>query len=398
MRIERYLTPPGEAPTGFFAHPVLALGFRPFFLLASIMAVVWVPLWLLLYHGVFALPERWIPMSWHAHEMVFGFATAIVAGFLLTAVRNWTKQKLPSGRPLAALVVLWLLGRVAMLMGGLLPATLVTVLDVAFLPATAIAIAIPIARAKNRRNAAFPFILLVLGGLNLTFHLAEPGVAHQMAVVGVDLLVLLLVFMGGRVIPFFTKNAISEAHVRTYSWLNWASVLATAALIPLHLTEAEGVTAVVALLAGALNILRLWGWDPVATLGRPIVWILHLGYFWVGLGLLMAGIGHWVNGVGGPATHALTVGALGTLILGMLTRVSLGHTGRPLVVSRAIVWSYWLITAAAILRVFGPMLVSVSAYPRVLDISSVCWSLAFLLFVVVYTPILTSPRPDGAPG
>lgn len=397
MRIERYLTPPDAAPRGPFAHPVLGLGFRPFFLLAALLAAAWLPLWLAIWLGGADLPLAYDGMAWHAHEMIFGFAVAVLAGFLLTAVRNWTKQPTPSGASLASLVALWLAGRLALLLGASLPHALVVAVDVAFLPAVAVALALPILRARNRRNYAIPLLLLALAALNLLFHLGDAALSRAATLAGVDLLVVFLVFVGGRVIPFFTRNALPAARVTTRRWLDWTATLSTAALVPLHLTDLLVPTAVVALLAGAANLARLAGWGSLATRRSPILWVLHVGYLWIGLGLVFTGLGLWVPELGGVALHALTVGALGTLVLGMISRVSLGHTGRPLVVSRAVVAAFALVTLAALARVGLPLLAP-GLYSASLVVSASAWVLAYAIFFAVYWPILTTPRPDGAPG
>lgn len=393
MKIDRYIAPPGTS-----VMPLFALGFRPFFLLAGIMAALWLPLWLVVYAGGLSLPQRYAPATWHAHEMIFGFAVAVIAGFLLTAVKNWTRQRLPTGWPLAGLCLLWLLGRVVMLVAGALPMWLVTVVDVAFLPALAFAIGVPIWRAKSKRNAAFPLIVLGLGALNLSYHLDGGATATVINYVAVDLVVALIVLMGGRVIPMFTRNALPEARVTTYPWLNWAAMLTTLAVVVMQLLSLPEVTAVIALLAGVANLARVALWDTRATLKSPIVWILHVAYLWIGVGLLMKGIGFWVPALALVALHALTVGAITTMILGMITRVALGHTGRPLVVSKAVVVSYWCITLSALVRVIGPLVVPTAGYRGVLDAAGTLWTVAFAIFVVAYWRILTQPRADGAPG
>ncbi len=398
MRIERYMTPAEDAPRGIFAHPVLALGFRPFFLLAGLLAAVWLPLWLHVLFSGTTLPLAVDPTAWHAHEMIFGFAVAVIAGFLLTAVKNWTKQPTPSGASLAALVLLFVAGRVAMLIGGDWPAGLVAAIDVAFLPAVALAIARPIWRSRNKRNYGIPLLLLVLGLINLAFHAGGGALPRAALTAGVDVLVVFLVLVGGRVIPFFTRNAVKEANVVSRPWLDWSAFGLTLALVPVHLFGLHAIAAPLALAAAVANLARLAGWNPTATLTRPILWVLHLGYLWIGLGLLMLGLSPWVPALGGTAPlHALTVGALGTLILGMMSRVSLGHTGRPLVVSRVTVAGYVLLTAAALARVVIP-LASPAHYPQALMASGTLWAAAFALFVGVYWRILTTPRPDGAPG
>lgn len=189
-------------------HPIAALGFRPFFLLAGAFGALAIPLWLLALTGSLTLPARVPGMSWHGHEMIFGFTVAVVAGFLLTAVRNWTQQPTPSGGPLLALAGLWVLGRLGLLFGGLLPPLLVEGIELAFIPALALALAIPLWKSTNRRNYAFVGLLLALFGANLLFHLGGPAQSSLALKLAVDVIVLIVAVMGGRVIPMFTKNAV----------------------------------------------------------------------------------------------------------------------------------------------------------------------------------------------
>lgn len=404
MRIDRYLNPPTAAeggpanPPGVArVAPWLALGFRPFFLAAALMAALWVPLWLFVYLAKLALPLG-DATAWHAHELVFGFAGAVLAGFLLTAARNWTKRPTPSGRRLGLLLSLWLAGRVVMLFGGALPSLVVLIVDVAFLPAVAIALAVPLLAAKNRRNYAFVPMLLVLAGIDVVFHLGSYAVVRAAMHASVGMIVLFLVVMGGRVIPFFTRSACPGVVVTTHAWLDWTCAVTTAAYGVAQLVDLATTTHVLALVAGGANLARVVGWNTRATLGNPLLWVLHLGYLWIGLGLVLIGLSAWVPALGGSApTHALTVGALGTLVIGMMARVSLGHTGRPLVAPPSMRIAFLLVTLATLLRVVPP-LVSVELVPASLVASGVAFSLAFALFVVAYAPLLTRPRVDGAPG
>jgi len=402
MRIERYLQPPpGAAPDAVkarFSHPALALGFRPFFLAAGIMGALWLPLWLGVYVAGLALPLPTDPISWHAHELVFGLAGAVLAGFLLTAARNWTRQPTPTRGPLLALVLLWTFGRVAMLVGAVLPAFVVVLVDVAFLPAVALALSRPLIAAKNRRNYAFVAMLLALAGVNLAFHLGDAALHRASVNASVYLVILFIVVMGGRVIPSFTRNACPGAKVRTPRWLDWTAAVSTAALAVAQVAQLGMSTHVIALVAGAANLARVAGWDTRATLDNPLLWVLHIGYAFVGLGFVLIGLSPWVSTfAGGAPVHALTVGALGTLVIGMMARVSLGHTGRPLVAPRAMAVAFTLMVVAALVRVVFPVASSALYVPSLVASGSL-FALAFVIFVVVYTPILTRPRIDGAPG
>lgn len=396
MRIDRYLESP--AKTGH--APVWALGFRPFFLLAALLVAVWLPLWLGIHLGGLGPPLVLDPGSWHAHELLFGFAGAVLAGFLLTAARNWTQGEVPTGRSLMALVLLWALGRLLMLLGGDLPLPGVAVVVSAFLPAVAVSLMRTLVKAKNRRNYAFPILLLVMAAFEVALFALDAPDRRALLRASLDVVVVFLVVMGGRVIPFFTRNALKGATVSTPGWLAWGATISTALLVPAGLLFAETplVPAVMALGAGALNLARLAGWASLATRHNALLWVLHLGYLWVGLGLLLRGLSVWVPELGGPSlAHSLAIGALGTLVIGMMARVALGHTGRPLVAPRLMVPAFVLPTVAAVLRVGLPV-VSPDLYTVAMTSSGVVMSLAFLLYAVVYWPILTRPRVDGAPG
>lgn len=398
MRIDRFIATPNASPAGRWRHPIWALGFRPFFLLAALLAALWLPLWLHVFfsNGRMALGIE--PVAWHAHEMAFGFAGAVLAGFLLTAVRNWTQRSTPTGGGLAALALLWLLGRLAMLFGGVLPSALVGAIDIAFLPAVALAVGVPIVRSRNRRNYAVPLLLLALTGVNVAFHAGGNGLSRNALIVAVEILAVFLVFVGGRVIPFFTRNALPGVRVTSWAWLDWTA-LGTTLAVPVAQLLGQGLaTDVLALAAAAANLARLIGWNPIATRGKPILWVLHVGYAWLVVGFAMLGLGRWIPAIGGSAPlHALTVGALGTLILGMMARVGLGHTGRPLVVARAVTVAFVMLTAAALVRVVGPLVLPELTTVALIT-SGTLWALAFLVYGVVYWPILSRPRVDGAPG
>lgn len=396
-------------PRGAVRLPIFALGFRPFFLLAGLFAALGVPLWLLIHRGTLDVASALPAFLWHGHEMVFGFAAAVIAGFLLTAASNWTGRQTATGAGLAALVALWLAGRCVLLLGGGLPSWLVAGIDAAFLPVLAVVLAVPLLRAGNRRNVVFSVILLVLGGLNLAIHLSNMGVvdwdASRLLRGAIDLVLLMIGVLGGRVIPSFTGNALKHARIAPCPKAN---ILALASLVLVAVSDLlpgdllpmqPTIAGFILLAAGLLNLLRMRGWGSFATLGTPILWILHVGYAWVGIGLVLRGLAAFIDLVPEDAgLHALTVGAIGSMILGMMTRVALGHTGRPIHPARLTVAAYWLLNLAAISRLFAHVIEIDGAHMALLDLSGSLWSLAFLLFVAVYAPILVRPRADGRPG
>lgn len=378
--------------------PVLALGFRPFFLLAGVFAAVWLPIWLLTLHGAWTLHGALQGPAWHAHEMLFGFVAAVIAGFLLTAVRNWTSQPTPTGAPLAGLAGLWLLARLLNLWGGALPQPLVIAVDVAFLPAVALALAGPILRAKNMRNVAFPVLLLLLGFVNLMSHLGVTlgTTADQLAL---DIVLVIVVLITGRVVPMFTQNALGQETTKRPTLDKALLACLVGVLIFDRVPQAEAGRGLLSFVAGALLVVRMVGWHSWKTWKLPILWVLHLGHAWLALGLLLRGVAIFAPSTvpASTATHALTVGAVGTLILGMMARVSLGHTGRKLEVSKPVAAAFGLLALAALVRAVVPML-----DPAWLllgwTIAGVLWTAAFAVFVGVYAPILLAPRVDGKAG
>jgi len=377
--------------------PLFFLGFRPFYLLAALLAALSVPWWLIQYRlglGGGVLPG----MAWHGHEMLFGFAAAVIVGFLYTAARNWTGLATPSGAALAALAALWLGGRVLLLTG---PGWLAAAVDIAFLPAAALGLWIPLQRARNR-NRFMVGILLLLALCNLGFHLAVHGALDvapgSFTRAGVYLVVFLVALMAGRVVPSFTRNAVPAARIRTAAHLDRAAMVALAVVLLAYGTGLSGwVVGVLALISAVLHALRLWTWDPWSTRARPILWILHLSYLWIPVGLLLlaAAAFGWAPEL--ASLHAFGVGAVGGMIVGMITRTALGHTGRPLQAAATETSAYVLVHAAALLRVV-PLLVVPGLYPSALVVSGALWSAAFVLYLVRYAPLLTSARADGKPG
>jgi uncharacterized protein involved in response to NO len=372
----------GAAPRGF---ALFALGFRPFYLLAAGYAALAVPLWALEFAGLLHSPG----MLWHAHEMLFGYAFAVIAGFLLTAVRAWTGLPTPSGAALAAIAALWVAARVA----GYGWPLAGSVLDLVFALAVAWGIGRPLVRSGNRRNWFFIVLVLVLGAASVAF-LALPGTGLAIAL---DVVLFIMAVMGGRVIPAFTNNAIPGARARRNQWLEYAALGSVLALLVADVADLGRMAASVALAAALLHAARLALWAPWATRTRPILWILHVSYAWIVLHLALRGLAGFDLVVPGLATHALTVGAIGGLTLGMMTRTARGHTGRPLQVGRLEVAAYVLVQVAAVARALLPLALP-GAYAALVAASAAVWCAAFALYVVVYLPILTRPRIDGKPG
>ena len=381
--------------------PGLALwrmGFRPFYLLASVFAALSIALWALQYAGWLGRPYLQGPL-WHAHEMLFGFTLAVVVGFLFTAGRNWSNHPTPTGLPLAALAGLWVAARVLVLTPFGWAAA---VANTAFPLAAAIALAIPFLAARNRRNYFFIGLLVLLSAAALMVHLVLLGVLALPGwlgiQIGLDVVLFIMVVMGGRVIPMFTNNGIPGAKAVRHPAveklaLGLVLLILVADLLPWHGVALAGLLGA----AAVAHLVRWWLWQPWTTWRTPLVWVLHAAYLWIvlHLGLRALSIFGWV--AASAATHALTVGAIGGLVIGMVTRTALGHTGRPLRAGRMEVISYGCVLAAALVRVFVPLAVPAAAVPAVLC-SGLLWSLGFAVYAVGYWPVLTRPRLDGRPG
>jgi len=392
----------GTAPQ---AHgwPVLRLGFRPFYLGAAAFAALAVPLWVAIVLGHVSVPLALPPLLWHAHEMLFGFAAAVIVGFLLTAGKAWTGLATPRGPVLGALALLWLAARVAAVVA---PYPVYATLDVLLLPLVAGLLAAVLLRAGNRRNLPLAGILLLLALVNASFHLALLGLADVPALAalhaGLALIVLIECVMAGRVLPAFTMSATPGLKL-TPPRLDAATLPATAlALAAWVFAPAGAVPAALLGVAAVLQLRRLWGWQPLVTRSRPILWILHAAYGWIPVGLTLLALAQL--GIIGMSAgiHALAVGATGGLIIGMVTRTARGHTGRPLKVSKAEVAAYALVMAAALLRTLVPLVPLapfVASSPSVpLMAAAVAWSGAFVLYLWVFAPWLTRTRLDGKDG
>ncbi len=374
------------------------LGFRPFYLLASSFAALSVALWIGQYTG--HLPAIYVRNpAWHGHEMLYGYAMAVVAGFLLTAVRNWTASPTPTGTPLIALVALWVAGRVLVLTPF---GTTAAIVNAAFPLAVAVGIGLPIFRSRNRRNYFFVVLLALLGLAVLMFHLAHLGtVAWPERVslqVGLDIILFIMAVMGGRVIPMFTNNGIPGVQAVRHPLIERLSLGGVLALLGADLSQAPAaVMAPLALAVALAHAVRLHLWQPWRTAGTPIVWVLHLAYGWIVVHLALRGFAALGMISDHFAVHALTVGAIGGMTMGMMTRTARGHTGRPLVADRFEVTCYVLVALAAAIRVFGGVLLP-GAYVATVVVSGTCWSAAFALYAVRYWPVLSRPRLDGKPG
>ena len=396
--------PVSEVPQRRFA--LFDYGFRPFFLLCGLYALIIVPLWLFRFAHA-SIPFGALPgVYWHAHEMLFGFVGAAICGFLLTAVPSWTNTPGFAGRPLYGAVGLWLAGRVAMSLADVLPTWLVASIELSLFPFLLILLAPPVLRARNR-NVPILAVVTLLWLIDAAFMRAmQTGdflLAAGAANAGVNLVLLLVVVIGGRIVPAFTGNALRRAGAAvapvSRGWVEAAAIGGTVLIVLCDVffpgTLAAGILAAI---AAAAHAVRLGGWRSFRVRGEPILWVLHIAYAWIVVGLALKAcllLGH--AGWAAKWQHALTYGAFGTMIFAVMTRASLGHTGRPLVVSRPIAAAYLVLTFGCLLRVFGGAWTP-EYYLLTLTASGLAWTTAFLIFVWVYGPILMSPRPDGRQG
>lgn len=383
-------------PPGAGRAPLFALGFRPFYLLAAAFAALAVPLWIAALAG-WRLPLR-VDVLWHMHEMVFGFALAVVVGFLYTAGYNWTKLWTPRGKRLAAIAAVWVAGRAAMLAA---PPVVAAAVDVVFLPIAAWPLFRVLQQSRNVRNMFLVVLLGLLAAANACFHAAALGWARidPMAPVhaAILLIVVIEVVIGGRVIPMFTRNGAPGAQpVQDARRDTWALALTVLAGVAWTAGLPAPLTASLALFAAVGQAARLIGWQPWRTWRNPLLWVLHVSYGWIPFGFLLLALAQYGIVSGSAALHVLTVGALAGLVMGMITRTALGHTGRPLKAGRGETAMFVLVQAAVVLRFAAGVLPAWRTAGLVL--ATVCWSAAFLAYLAVYVPYLASARIDGREG
>jgi uncharacterized protein involved in response to NO len=386
---------------------VLALGFRPFYLLAAAFGACALPLWVAAWRGSLRIESHLGAYAWHAHEMLFGFGGAVIAGFLLTAARGWTGRPTASGGGLGALVLLWLAGRVLNLTG---PAGVAALIDAAFLPACAVVLAVPLGRSRNYRNLFIVPVLMALGLVNLLHHAALLGWSpagwygfSTATNAAAGLIALLMTVIGGRVIPSFSANAVPGLRPRTSPALDWfviglMGMLPVIDLFAARMALPAGLNVSLFMIAGVAQIVRLGGWKPWRTLRIGLLLMLPLAYAWLPVYLFLRALAYSGGILLVPtALHALLVGGMASLMLAMMTRSALGHTGRPLRAGRVEAIAFWSMQAAALVRVAGPTLAP-AANELWIPFSGGLATLALATFAIGYWPILTRPRIDGRPG
>ncbi|GLQ31566.1 NnrS family protein [Litoribrevibacter albus] len=397
---------------GKIPHPLFRLGFRPLFFFGALSGVLLIAWWTFYWTSLSSgTAVSWMPVGgsiwWHGHEMVFGFTTAIIGGFLLTAVRNWTGIPTITGAPLMMLVGVWLLARLTLAFGSGLPGWLVLLIDESYLVGLMVAVAYPIIKAKMWRNLMFVPILLLFVVLNALSYGSVLGVASLEgfalnAIHGAIFLVALIIaIIGGRVLPFFTANGLRVQKIDSIPALDAVALLSLLSLVAMAVYGLNDVPsallASVAFVSGLANLIRLGRLQFWLCFKVPLLWSLHLFFSFIAWGLLALSLyALEVIDSLSPVLHLITVGAIGGMILSMITRVSLGHTGRPLQASKPLAVAFGLLFVSVVMRSVLPMIMPELISTAIL-IAGGLWVIAFGLFVCVHGPHLLTARPDGKP-
>lgn len=387
--------------------PLLRQAFRPMFLFGAAFSAIAMLLWGLILGGQLKIQPVGHVLFWHSHEMLFGFACAIVIGFLLTAVQNWTALRAPHGKSLLLLTLLWLSGRLLLLFGQGLPLWLVAAVDLSFLPLAAWLLAKPLLAVKQYRNLFFVPVLLLLTACNLIMYLGLYLGRYDLQQLGslnaIWLITLLMAIVGGRVIPMFTANGTKTPKVEALLWLDRAALGSLWLIFVLHFFSLAPLLPS-SLLSGLfafsalLTAIRCVRWKIWLTFKVSLLWSLHLAYWFIPLGLALFALRYAGFAVSQSiALHALTAGAMGSMILSMMARVSLGHSGRLLQPKQIMGWAFLLVALAGISRTLLIWLLPAHTF-SLLWLGIACWVLAYACYVLVYFPVLTTPRADGRPG
>jgi uncharacterized protein involved in response to NO len=385
-----------------FDYPLFALGFRAFFVLAGLSALLLIVLWNAIYNGKLSAANYFGNVNWHAHEMLLGYSAAVIAGFLLTAVKNWTGRTTLTGDQLASLCLIWLYGRIAPFYAGLLPDGVIAAIDFAFLPVLAYQIAKPILATRQYRNLIFIGILAILALANGLIHAGILASTPHLTWIGlqtaVATIVLLILVIAGRVFPFFTERGLPGVRVSSSPVYEYGAIGSAVLVYGLLLAGIGGtLLALASGLAVLFNSVRVWGWYVQRIWYVPLLWVLYAGYAWIILGFGLTALSAYALVQPSLSLHAFTVGGIGVLTLGMMARVSLGHTGRALRVSNAMAIAFILLNAAALIRVLLPIALP-DWYGTLVYLSTLFWLAAFALFIYVYSPMLTTARIDGQTG
>jgi uncharacterized protein involved in response to NO len=382
--------------------PFLRGGFRPFFFGGAAWAIIALALWLAAMSGAMTLPSGLDSLAWHRHEMLFGFVGAVICGFLLTAIPNWTGRLPIAGWPLAALFTLWLAARLALLFSAVSGIAVAAVLDVGFNILLAALFAREVISA-SKRNLPIVGLVLLFGVANALDYAGAAGILGDAGIgyrAGITLVVLMISLVGGRIVPSFTRNWLSKRSVKDRlpaqpNRFDFATIAVTAAaMVAWTAWPHQSFAGTILILAAVFQVVRLARWQGLRVAADPLVLVLHVGYAWVPIGLALLGCSVLSSAVPeSAAIHALTAGAMATMILAVMTRATLGHTGRELKASPATSLLYLLVTFGAILRVAAPL--GLFDYMRGIELAGLAWAGAFLIFLITYGPMLLRPRADG---
>ena len=385
-----------------FNTPLFNLGFRVFFALAGLSALILIALWNAIFKGHLSTENYFQSNYWHAHEMLMGYSVAVISGFLLTAVKNWTGRATLSGDQLAGLAIIWLYGRILPFYANLLPDGIIALVDFIFLPILIYQISKPIIQTKYYQASVFIVLLLLLTLGNGLIHAQMLDIYQNTADTGMKLLVativILILILAGRVLPFFVEKALSGTIIIKNPLFDTLSIGSALLTFTILLSNSSPILlSLAAITATVSNGLRLFSWYLQRIWYVPLLWVLYVGYCWIILGFFLSSLAafNWINPT--LALHAFTIGGIGVLTLGMMTRVSLSHTGRTLKASNAIAFAFIFINLSVIIRVLLPL-----AFPQwyntLVYVSSLTWLTAFSLFMFSYGPILSSARIDGKDG
>ena len=382
--------------------PFLRGGFRPFFFGGAAWAVFALLLWLLALSGTITLPCALDSLAWHRHEMLFGFVGAVICGFLLTAIPNWTGRLPIAGAPLAALFGLWLAARFALLLSSVSGIAIAIVLDVGFYLLLACLFAREVASAGNR-NLPIVGLVLLFGAADALDYAGSAGILDDTGIgyrAGILMVVLLISVVGGRIVPSFTRNWLTKRSIRNRlpgqaNRYDVATITVTAAaMLAWTALPQASLAGAILVVAGLLQAIRLARWQGWRVAADPLVLVLHVGYAWVPVGLVLLGFSILSPAVPeSAAVHALTAGAMATMILAVMTRATLGHTGRELSANKATTFLYLLVTLGAALRIAAPF--GLFDYDDAIELAGLAWAGAFLTFLLIYGPMLLRPRVDG---
>jgi len=393
------------SPTNTKRFALFELGFRPFFLLASLFSIISIAIWTALFTFGWTLNNDMVtPIAWHGHEMLFAYTGAVVAGFLLTAVRNWTGNNTITGLPLLLLALVWLLARILPLTSSALLFDWAMLFDLSFFIGLIIAVARPILKAKQWRQLPIIFILVLLLSANITyylgvFHIVTQGVSWGLFS-AVYLFITIIFIISNRVLPFFIERGIDDkVTLKHYPFIDSVGlpILASLFLLDVFFNQPLLVAILSSILA-LLHSVRLAGWYNKGIWQKPLLWVLFLGYSLFILGFILKLLNFFQLYPSSIPLHAFTYGGIGMMTLGMISRVSLGHTGRNInKLATSMSWAFIFLFIGTLVRVILPIFIP-SAYLHIIGLAQLLWILAFMIFVYNYFTILMSPRPDGQPG